>query len=287
MKRVISSFLTISLVGLAGCASNTWAPGPNAKGSFEEAKGNCSLMAQGSERGFYARGTQDFVAGAALGNAIGNAIREQATFNNCMSANGWIAVDKKTGTTADTAANNQAAAIIADSKACIEATRNNPEYAPISAHLVSTASMRYSLTQMADTSYPTVSDGKLLASYGDEIAICREKTIAEIAKIDPRVVPRERELTARFTDLNLQLIARRLTWGEYSHAAQDLADAAASNQPLPPIAIPASNLSSVPANHPVRTSAVQPVASSTCTHEQQVEARIARENGYTGGPKCD
>jgi hypothetical protein len=26
---------------------------------------------------------------------------------------------------------------------------------------------------------------------------------------------------------------------------------------------------------------------SVCTHQQQVEARIARENGYTSGPKCD
>ncbi len=26
---------------------------------------------------------------------------------------------------------------------------------------------------------------------------------------------------------------------------------------------------------------------SQCTHEQQVQARIAKENGYTSGPKCD
>jgi hypothetical protein len=25
----------------------------------------------------------------------------------------------------------------------------------------------------------------------------------------------------------------------------------------------------------------------SCTHEQQVQARIARANGYTNGPKCD
>lgn len=30
-----------------------------------------------------------------------------------------------------------------------------------------------------------------------------------------------------------------------------------------------------------------PVAKSSCTHEQQVQARIARQNGYTAGPKCD
>ena|SRR5579872_989410 len=26
---------------------------------------------------------------------------------------------------------------------------------------------------------------------------------------------------------------------------------------------------------------------SNCTHEQEVQARIAKQNGYTGGPKCD
>ena len=26
---------------------------------------------------------------------------------------------------------------------------------------------------------------------------------------------------------------------------------------------------------------------STCTHEQQVQAKLAKENGYTSGPKCD
>jgi len=28
-------------------------------------------------------------------------------------------------------------------------------------------------------------------------------------------------------------------------------------------------------------------SSGTCTHEQEVQARLAKQNGYTGGPKCD
>lgn len=41
---------------------------------------------------------------------------------------------------------------------------------------------------------------------------------------------------------------------------------------------------------PISTAALPPSTASTpagCTHEQQVEARIAKMNGYTGGPKCD
>lgn len=31
----------------------------------------------------------------------------------------------------------------------------------------------------------------------------------------------------------------------------------------------------------------QPVSTTGCTHEQEVQARIAKMNGYTAGPKCD
>jgi hypothetical protein len=31
----------------------------------------------------------------------------------------------------------------------------------------------------------------------------------------------------------------------------------------------------------------QPTSNSPCTHDQQVQARIARMNGYTNAPKCD
>jgi hypothetical protein len=41
---------------------------------------------------------------------------------------------------------------------------------------------------------------------------------------------------------------------------------------------------------PVRAAAI-PVSSNAgrtpCTHQEEVEARIAKQNGYTGGPKCD
>ena len=42
------------------------------------------------------------------------------------------------------------------------------------------------------------------------------------------------------------------------------------------------NISMVPSLIPATTA-----GNSSCTHEQQVQARIARMNGYTAGPKCD
>ena len=57
------------------------------------------------------------------------------------------------------------------------------------------------------------------------------------------------------------------------------------------------NMTMVPAGAETVAAATAPVtvpnggnsaqANSNCTHEQQVQARIAKENGYTNGPKCN
>ena len=68
--RVLLS-LGLAAFLVAGCASHTWAPGPDAKGSYDEASAQCSLMARHSGGGFYASGRPGFVIGAALGAAVG------------------------------------------------------------------------------------------------------------------------------------------------------------------------------------------------------------------------
>jgi hypothetical protein len=76
----------------AGCAVHTWTSGPDATLSFSEASGRCKLMAMGAERGFVAFGSASYAAGAALGGAIGNAVREQGAYNAYMEANGFVTV---------------------------------------------------------------------------------------------------------------------------------------------------------------------------------------------------
>jgi hypothetical protein len=77
----------------AGCVQHVWAPGPDAHGTFDEQSARCRLVARAGERGYIAFGSSSYVAGAAIGNAIGNAVRAQADFNDCMAASGWLAVD--------------------------------------------------------------------------------------------------------------------------------------------------------------------------------------------------
>ena len=79
---------------LGGCVAHSWAPGPGMSAAdFPRAKAQCELFARGQGGGFYAQGSPNFVAGAALGAAIGQSIRQQNDFNDCMLANGWRIAD--------------------------------------------------------------------------------------------------------------------------------------------------------------------------------------------------
>ena len=96
-KQIVAIVLAL---GVAGCATENWTPGPDARGTVDEATGRCNLMARHSGGGFFAAGSPSFVAGAALGAAIGEAVRTNADFNDCMKASGWVPVKDKPAQTA-------------------------------------------------------------------------------------------------------------------------------------------------------------------------------------------
>lgn len=56
---------------------------------WDVADAKCKLWAQQFQQGIYAQGDAGFVIGAQLGNAIGNAIRVQEAYTNCMTIAGW------------------------------------------------------------------------------------------------------------------------------------------------------------------------------------------------------
>ena len=103
--------LTLVLAAVVVAASTTssladWTkigPGP----SYDVAEAQCSLMAMGAQSDYVAMRSPSFVAGAAIGNAIGNAIQMSIVKDKCMTIQGWkfvrtpkgykTVVDKKTG----------------------------------------------------------------------------------------------------------------------------------------------------------------------------------------------
>lgn len=86
-KHIVAALLALSI---AGCASENWAPGPDARGTVTEATARCDLMARHSGGGFFAAGSPRFVAGAAAGYAVGSAISSYLDYNDCMKASGWV-----------------------------------------------------------------------------------------------------------------------------------------------------------------------------------------------------
>lgn len=63
--------------------------------SFDVAHAQCDMSKGSVDQGFWAIGSPGFVAGASLGNAIGNAAAEDQYMKNCLILNGW---KRRTGT---------------------------------------------------------------------------------------------------------------------------------------------------------------------------------------------
>jgi len=92
----------------------------------------------------------------------------------------------------------------------------------------------YTLTQMSDTSTPTVEEAALLSAYGDETSLCQDRTLAEVSALDPRAGKTLQVVNASQRDVALALIGREITWGEYSRRTQSLIDRASGRaQPTP------------------------------------------------------
>jgi hypothetical protein len=84
-------FLMIGLLAvLAGCQTTyTYVPIiPNPK-QIDMAQAQCQMMSGSVQQGMVAWGNANYVAGAQLGNAIGNAIRVDQFMQQCMTLQGW------------------------------------------------------------------------------------------------------------------------------------------------------------------------------------------------------
>jgi hypothetical protein len=82
---------------IISCAPSVYRPGPGmAAQNFGPDSARCRLFARGTapDFAFGASGSSRFVAaasvGAALGSAIGTAVHENAAFNDCLQARGWL-----------------------------------------------------------------------------------------------------------------------------------------------------------------------------------------------------
>src|SRR5438105_2568927 len=75
---------------IVACAPTIWDKPGTTQVQFNQDSARCRLLARGMNSGdFYAEGSPKFVAAAAVGNAIGTAVNQQATYHDCMMAVGY------------------------------------------------------------------------------------------------------------------------------------------------------------------------------------------------------
>lgn len=78
------------LIIVAGCQSNyTYEPIVANPPNLEMASAQCEMMSSSAQQGMVAWGTPGYVAGAQIGNAIGNGIRVDQYMRQCMTMQGW------------------------------------------------------------------------------------------------------------------------------------------------------------------------------------------------------
>jgi hypothetical protein len=75
---------------LGACAPTIWDKPDATQADFNQDSARCRLLVRGmNPGGFYAQGSAQFVAGAALGNTLGTAANQRATYRDCMMATGY------------------------------------------------------------------------------------------------------------------------------------------------------------------------------------------------------
>jgi len=85
-----STFYIVTLFILATCAPTVWQKPDATTADFTQDSARCRLLARSMNSGdFYAEGSPKFVAAATVGNALGTAIGQHATYEDCMMAVGY------------------------------------------------------------------------------------------------------------------------------------------------------------------------------------------------------
>ena len=223
-----SPFLIVLGLTLSGCAAHTWEPGPGMSAAdFAPAKARCSLLARHGGSAFFAAGSQSYVAGAALGHAIGEGIRANQDFNDCLLASGWRIVDGKSPA-AQSAIMAQLNGIKQQGNTCVAEIRNKSIYVPIQAHFSEIGTGHFTMAQLTDKHAPTPTEVHLITRYVDESAICSTARINDYSRIVPAFGPILLQQKASNDDSMILLIQGKLTWGEASQRQKQIQEETAA-----------------------------------------------------------
>ncbi|HEY0909215.1 MAG TPA: hypothetical protein VGD75_03175, partial [Bradyrhizobium sp.] len=191
-----------------------------------------------------------FVLAAELGNAIGEAVRTNHDFNDCMEANGWLIADSQsqsaqapvaaqpvqllskaatppqeaplqqvafTSTPAEPApAASQIAAIKTRRDECIAAVRSNDRYAPLRTHLPNSFTGRFNIYQVMEPELPTRAEISLIAALEQDARPCQDDFLAAMAVAAPTMTTGLNQQVADADNITFYLLKGQMSWGEWA-----------------------------------------------------------------------
>lgn len=111
-----------------------------------------------------------------------------------------------------------------ETKACITANFQNPEYAAITPYLPAPENnFMPTVAQMAVEKVPTAAEAKLLAKFQETSMPCRVAFFNQLDSTAPSLTQIFRETTAKQDAVIMQLVKRKTTWGKALQKVQQYA----------------------------------------------------------------
>jgi hypothetical protein len=206
---------------LVACAPMVWDKPGITQTQFNQDNARCRLVARGMNSGeFYAQGSAGYVAGAAIGNAIGTGVATREDYKDCMIAAGYTQA-----TPALAAATEAMKSTTAKLQGCMSAVFSSPAAAPLAAREPFLANAP-SQAQLANSSFATDDEIAAFNAVTPQQEQCQKTAITAFSTSAPAAVRIfSATMTATASDRDM-LKARRITWGQYNTRRRDHAIAA-------------------------------------------------------------
>ena len=107
-------------------------------------------------------------------------------------------------------------------KACAAAIYSSPEYAPLRQHIPLTITDA-TLQQLSDSSLASQDEIHAILVAHPQLQQCRKAFLTNLAQTEPSVVPIITTTYNKNEDDLVDLIRRKISWGEYTHRIRDRA----------------------------------------------------------------
>jgi hypothetical protein len=211
-------YMFVGILLLTGCAPVIWDKPGITQAQFAQEDARCRLVARGmNPGGFYAQGSASFVAGAAVGNAIGTAVATNATYRDCMVASGYTAESPQLQASVE-----KAKPVLAELTSCATAIYSSPEAEPIRRR-VAFIPAETTPAQLADPALASAQEIAVADTLVHKLRGCQQAAIRGLSASAPPIVPIiQSTIAATEGDLTL-LKAGKMTWGEYNTRRRDRA----------------------------------------------------------------